>query len=101
VADDDLACDQTFSMSSVLSSCTHIENEITALEALVNSTEHAVILSPNGDCKCAGEGVEYCFGMCKRFFRGHYLLSGANLQGRVLASVGAAVVTLTLIRTDV
>jgi len=98
VADDDLKRDQSLSLNAVLSSCSDFENEITALQELVNRTGHAVVLSPKGHCELAGEGVEYCFGCSKKHFRRTNTLDGRHFRERVLRSISRRVLTLRTTR---
>lgn len=57
------------SIDQVLSHCKDFANEVSRLEELVRSRGHILQMSPKGHCELAGNGIEYCWGKAKYFFR--------------------------------
>ena len=66
--------------------CPDFANEKSALEQLIEARGHIVL---NGVCchpEFAGCGVEYVFGMSKRYYRGHNDQIAKHLRSNVLKS---------------
>ena len=56
-------------MATVLSNCNDFKNEKTALQHLVESRGHILLMSPKCHPELAGLGIEYSWGMSKLKFR--------------------------------
>ena len=76
----------------ILSQCTDYLTETTALEAIVESRGHIVIVGVACHPEFAGEGVEYAFGMSKRHFRRHNNCVTKDLEINVRNSFSSAAV---------
>lgn len=63
-------CDLT-SLNTVLSWCPSFAEAKSMLEEIVAEAGHLVLLSSKYHCECAGQGIEYCFGRSKWWFRSH------------------------------
>lgn len=55
--DDPRGRDKTLSMDYVLGSCTDFRNETGALQTLVESRGHILVMSPKGHCELAGDAL--------------------------------------------
>lgn len=55
--DDAKGRDQSLSMDHVLSSCPDFRKETSALQTLVESRGHILVMSPKGHCELAGERI--------------------------------------------
>lgn len=55
--DDPKGRDKSMSMDDVLSSCPDFHNETSALQTLVESRGHILVMSPKGHCELAGESL--------------------------------------------
>jgi hypothetical protein len=69
IAEDDLERDQSKSMQHVLSQCEDFRKEVTALQEIFRRRGHILVMTPKGHCELAGEGIEYCWGRMKKYFR--------------------------------
>jgi len=64
-----------FSLRTLMSRCSDFEQEQSAMENLFSKLSNKgtpdlnMLTSPKYHCELAGEGVEYCWGMAKRFYR--------------------------------
>lgn len=58
--DDPKGRDQSMSIDYVLSSCPDFRNETSALQTLVESRGHILIMSPKGHCELAGAYLPFC-----------------------------------------
>ena len=70
------------------------KNTRSMLRVVVEDRGHLLQLSPKYHAELAGQGVEYCFGRCKWWFRSHNSHSTAGLRAKSEASFGADVVSL-------
>lgn len=69
--EDDANQDPSYSLPHVLSNCWDFATERTALQELVESRGHILIMSAKGHPELAGVGVEYTWGKAKQMFRRH------------------------------
>ena len=66
-----------FVLRTLISNCADFKEEKSAMEVLLedltnksaNNQTIELLVSPKYHCELAGEGVEYCWGLSKRFFR--------------------------------
>ena len=82
------------SMEDVARRLPDFKNVRSMLQVLVEDRGHILQLSPKYHAELAGEGVEYCFGRCKWWFRTHNGHSTKGLREISLQSFGPSVVTL-------
>jgi hypothetical protein len=79
----------------LLSECSDFKNEVSALEDLaskltINESEVSIIYSPKYHCEIAGDGIEYSWGLSKKYYRNLPLQSKkglANFRESVIDSV--------------
>ena len=95
--DEEDECDMT-SLNAVLSRCPSFAEAKSMLEEIVAEAGHLVLLSSKYHCECAGQGIEYCFGRSKWWFRSHNRLSTVNLERNSKAAFGIDVVTIGHVR---
>ena len=69
-----------------LSQCPDFLNEKSALEELVESRGHILLVGVCCHPELAGCGVEYCFGMSKRHYRKNNDLITSEMESKVKAS---------------
>ena len=79
-----------FSLRSLMSDCADLKEEKSAIEVLLldlskksidNHRKIELLVSPKYHCELAGEGVEYAWGMMKRYFRS-LSLDKKNTKGK-------------------
>jgi hypothetical protein len=68
------------SLNAVLGSLPMFLNTKSMLEELLEEHEHILLLSAKYHAECAGQGIEYCFGRCKWWFKKHNRGSTAALK---------------------
>jgi hypothetical protein len=81
-------------VNSVLATCADFRQEKFALQELVEKDGHILLLGVKCHPEMAGVGVEYCFGMSKRYFRQHNDCIAKNLEINVRRSFGEDVLPL-------
>ena len=86
--------DMTLYGDVVLASCPDFREEKSALEELISSRGHILLLGVKCHPEMAGHGIEYCFGCSKRYFRKHNNCVTRNLQQNVIASFAEEVLSL-------
>ena len=78
----------------VLANCPDFRQEKSALEELISSRGHILLLGVKCHPEMAGHGIEYCFGCSKRYFRKHNNLLTKDLKPNVIASFSEEVLSL-------
>jgi hypothetical protein len=63
-----------FCLRYILSQCSDFKNEITAMEDLalrlsINDSDVSIMFTPKYHCEIAGEGIEYSWGLAKKYYR--------------------------------
>jgi len=61
--------------------------ETSAFEDSLNWCGHYGLLSPKGHPELAGQGVEYCWGKAKQFYRRHNTMDNKTFKQRVIESM--------------
>ena len=94
--DDPKGRDVSMSLNHVLGECPDFRNETTALQAMVESRGHILVMSPKGHCELAGDGIEYDWGRMKQNFRRKNKYT--NFHELILSSMGRASLPLATSR---
>ena len=93
-ADDAKGRDETFSMVHTLASCADFKAEVGALTKVVRARGHIAVFSPKAHPEVAGAGIEFDWGISKKWFRRHNTYKPKETEGLVRASL--AVVTMLM-----
>jgi len=75
------------SAKHVLANCDDFKEEVGAMEDLVQSYGHIVMFSPKGHPEIAGAGIEFDWGVSKKFFRRNSNHIANNCEHDVRASL--------------
>ena len=81
-------------LSEALNKCHDFATQKTALEKLVADRGHILLMSPKGHCEVAGLGIEYAWGVAKRYFRRHNDVVAKHLHDNVVKALSPDVLTL-------
>ena len=76
----------TFSMQHVLGQCRDFANETSALEEKYKALGMILIMSPKGHPELAGKGIEFSWGVSKKYFRKINNCVGKDLHANILKS---------------
>ena len=55
-------------------------------------------MTPKGHCEMAGQGIEYCWGKSKKYYRRNHKTNKRNFKPLVLESMSRKVLTLRSVR---
>ena len=72
--------------------------ETSAFETSLNSCGHFGLLSPKGHPEMAGQGVEYCWGKAKQYYRRHNTMDNKTFKQRVKVCMDATVLDMERVR---
>ena len=89
--------DQT-SLNSVLGALPMFKNVKSLLQEIVEERGHILFFSSKYHAECAGQGIEYCFGRAKWWFRKHNRMSTAGLKKNSALAFGLDVLPISLVR---
>ena len=88
-ADDPKGRNETFSMVHTMASCADFKAEVGALTKVVRARGHIAIFSPKAHPEVAGAGVEFDWGISKKWFRRNNTYKPKETEGLVRASLAA------------
>ena len=87
---------ESYVLCTLISNCWYFAGEKSAIEVILDDLSHKgtpkveLLTSPKYHCELAGEGVEYTWGMMKKYYR-RLLLEMKNTKRKFEACVSASV----------
>ena len=78
--------DHSYCMKTVLGNCRDFAMELSALEQKFIDRGHTLIMSPKGHPELAGKGIEFSWGVSKKYFRKINNCKGKDLHDNIYTS---------------
>ena len=75
-----------FSMQHILGQCRDFANETSALQEKFRVLGHGLIMSPKGHPELAGKGIEFSWGISKKYFRSMPKKTSTGIHQNILKS---------------